>query len=246
MHGAEALSESELLALLLRTGSSGCDAHSQARDMLLARGGLRALCEAPLASLCQLPGLGPAKAGSVLAAMEIGRRIASCRLRRGDPIRGPADVHAHFHQRLRGQRREHFMVLMLDGRHRVMSESQVSQGTLTASLVHPREVFRPAVRAAAAAIVLVHNHPSGDPTPSAEDLAVTQRLVSAGEIVGIRVVDHVVVAEQGFYSLQENGQLVPDRVASDHSGVDGIPGPGGRQIGPFAKSPIPKLNGDGD
>ncbi len=99
------------------------------------------------------------------------------------------------------------MVLLLDGRHRVMSESQISQGTLTASLVHPREVFCEAVRSAAAAIVLIHNHPSGDPTPSAEDLEVTRRLVSAGEVLGIRVVDHVVVAEHGYHSFEENGQL---------------------------------------
>ena len=104
-------------------------------------------------------------------------------------------------------RKEHFVVLMLDGRNRVVGESQISQGTLTASLVHPREVFRPAVSAAAAAIVLVHNHPSGDPSPSAEDQRVTQRLVEAGEIVGIRVVDHVVVAEGGFYSFQENDKI---------------------------------------
>jgi DNA repair protein RadC len=206
-HGPEALSESELLALLLRTGARGCDAQSLAKAMLGAGGGLRTLCELPLSALCDVRGIGPAKAAALIAAVEIGRRIASRRLSRGDPIRSPADVHAHFHQRLRGQRREHFMVLLLDGRQRVMSESQVSQGTLTASLVHPREVFRPAVRAAAAGVVLVHNHPSGDPTPSAEDLAVTKRLVSAGEILGIRVVDHVVVAEQGYHSLQENGQL---------------------------------------
>jgi len=99
------------------------------------------------------------------------------------------------------------MVLLLDGRHRVMSESQVSQGTLTASLVHPREVFRAAVRAAAAAIVLVHNHPSGDPSPSREDRDVTARLVAAGELIGIQVVDHVVVADAGYYSFQEEGEI---------------------------------------
>ena len=99
------------------------------------------------------------------------------------------------------------MVILLDGRNRVMGESQISQGTLTASLVHPREVFRSAIRSAAAALVLVHNHPSGDPEPSAEDLSVTHRLVEAGEIVGIRIVDHVVVADRGFYSFQEHGQL---------------------------------------
>ena len=99
------------------------------------------------------------------------------------------------------------MVLMLDGRHRVMREAQVSQGTLNASLVHPREVFRSAVRESAAALVLVHNHPSGDPTPSGEDFEVTRRLVEAGELLGIRVMDHVVVAERGFYSFREHGEL---------------------------------------
>lgn len=99
------------------------------------------------------------------------------------------------------------MTLLLDGRHRVLRESQISLGTLTASLVHPREVFRPAITAAAAALVLAHNHPSGDPAPSAEDMRVTRRLVEAGEVIGIRVVDHVIVAEEGFYSFQENGKI---------------------------------------
>lgn len=206
-NGAVALSEAELLALLLRTGCRGFDAVALATRLLASRGGLAGLLEHPYDGLCEIPGLGRTKAASLLAAAEIGRRLASRRLVPGDVIRSPGDVHRHFHQRLRDSRREHFMILLLDGRHRVMSESQISQGTLTASLVHPREVFRPAVRAAAAAIVLVHNHPSGDPTPSAEDLEVTHRLVSAGEVVGIRVVDHVVVADAGFHSFQESGQM---------------------------------------
>jgi len=206
-NGAVALSEAELLALLLRTGCRGLDAVALATRLLMRSDGLAGLLEQPYGGLCEVPGLGRTKAASLLAAAEIGRRLATRRLVPGDVIRSPGDVHRHFHQRLRGSRREHFMILLLDGRHRVMSESQISQGTLTASLVHPREVFRPAVRAAAAAIVLVHNHPSGDPTPSTEDFEVTRRLVSAGEVVGIRVVDHVVVADAGFHSFQESGQM---------------------------------------
>ena len=133
--------------------------------------------------------------------------MASRELKKGDLIRNARDVHQHFHQRMRGQRKEQFMVLLLDGRNRVMSESQISKGTLTASLVHPREVFRSAIRAAAAGIVLVHNHPSGDPSPSREDLSVTRRLMDAGKVVGIPIIDHVVVAEHGFHSFQENGDM---------------------------------------
>jgi len=139
-------------------------------------------------------------AGSTGSAL---RRVAGRRLEAGARIQGPADIHGHFFERLRGCRTERFLALLLDGRHRVMREVLVSQGTLTASLVHPREVFREAIREAAAALVLVHNHPSGDPTPSGEDRTVTERLRSAGELLGIRVLDHVVVAEHGYHSFSE-------------------------------------------
>jgi DNA repair protein RadC len=152
-------------------------------------------------------GLGPAKSASLIAACEIGRRMATRRLEVGARIHGPADVHGHFFERLRDCNSERFHALLLDGRHRVMGEVLVSQGTLTASLVHPREVFRAAIRRAAAALVLVHNHPSGDPAPSAEDRQVTDRLVKAGELLGIRILDHVVVAERGYYSFSEQGGL---------------------------------------
>jgi DNA repair protein RadC len=205
--GAPSLRDDELVALLLRTGQASCDANALARLVLEHRGGLVGLMGAEVSELCSVPGLGIAKAASLLAAAELGRRISSTPLIRGDRIRGPHDVHRHFYQRVRSECREHFMVLLLDGRHRLMRESQVSQGTLTASLVHPREVFRPAVRAAAAAVILVHNHPSGDPSPSTEDLEVTERLAQAGKLLGIRVVDHVVVASEGFHSLRDHGQL---------------------------------------
>ena len=154
-----------------------------------------------------LPGFGLAKAATLVAAIELGRRGAARRLARGEVLRSPGDVHRHFASRLRDEACERFLVLLLDGRHRVLGEVTVSQGTLTASLVHPREVFGPAIRRSAAAIVLVHNHPSGDPTPSAEDRSVTLRLRQAGELLGIRVVDHVIIAERGYYSFDEAGDL---------------------------------------
>ncbi len=200
--GPEALSDAELLALLLRTGGPGADAHRVARRLLAAHGGLPGLSRAGAAELAATSGVGPAKSATLRASLELGRRLAARRLEPGRPIRGPEDVFRHFHPRLRHAAREHFFVVLLDGRHRVLGQELVSQGTLTASLVHPREVFRPALRRSAAAVVLVHNHPSGDPTPSREDREITERLTRAGEILGVPVLDHVVVAEHGFRSLR--------------------------------------------
>ncbi len=205
--GPAALSDAELIALLLRTGDRGGDALSVANDLLERQGGLQGLSRAATGELGRSAGIGPAKSASVRAALEIGRRLAGRRLSAGSVIRSPSDVYRHFHPNLRDARQECFVVVLLDARQRVLRSEVISQGTLTASLVHPREVFRPALRDAAAALVLVHNHPSGDPTPSAEDREVTSRLARAGEILGIRVVDHVVVAERGFCSLREEGAL---------------------------------------
>ena len=205
--GPSALSDAELLALVLRTGGGGRDALDSSRLLLARCEGLAGLARAAERDLAEIPGIGPAKIASLRATLEIGRRIARRRVRTGDVIRSPEDVQAHFHAHLRDAKHEFFVVLLLDGRHRVLREVIVSQGTLTASLVHPREVFRVAVREAAAALVLVHNHPSGDPSPSPEDHRVTERLVAAGAIVGIRVLDHVVVAEKGYHSFSEAGDL---------------------------------------
>ena len=201
--GPEVLSDAELLALLLRTGSRGSDALAVASQLLAGHGGLAGLARAGARELAGAPGVGPAKSATLRASLELGRRLAARRLPAGSAIRSPADVFRHFHPRLRDAAHECFLVVLLDGRHRVMRQELISQGTLTASLVHPREVFRPALRAAAAALVLVHNHPSGDPTPSREDHEVTCRLVRAGEILGVPVLDHVVVAERGYRSLRD-------------------------------------------
>ena len=207
--GPEALSDTELVALLLRTGTRGRDATALARALLAGCGGLQGLARTGAPGRSSLPGLGPAKSATLRACFEVGRRLAAGRLAAGEPIRAPTDVYRHLHPRLRHVRQERFLVLLLDGRHRLMRIETVSQGTLTASLVHPREVFRPALQEAAAALILVHDHPSGDPAPSPEDREVTQRLARAGEILGIRVLDHVIVAERGYRSLREDGLLDP-------------------------------------
>ncbi|MDJ0868530.1 MAG: DNA repair protein RadC [Myxococcota bacterium] len=206
--GPEALADAELLALLLRTGGAGRDALGLSLTLLAQHQGLHGLAAASASVLARPPGMGPAKSATLVAALELGRRLAARRLRAGDPVRGPGDVFRHLHPRLRDARHERFLVLLLDGRHRLVREVVISQGTLTASLVHPREVFRPALQEAAAAVVLVHNHPSGDPTPSREDREVTERLVRAGELLGVPVLDHIVVAERGYASLRDQG-VVP-------------------------------------
>jgi DNA repair protein RadC len=203
--GPEALSDAELTALLLRTGGRGADALAVASRLLERHGGILGLARASRRELASAAGVGPAKQATLRAAFELGRRLAAGRLAPGTALRGPADVFRHFHPTLRDATHERFLVVLLDGRHRLLRHELVSQGTLTASLVHPREVFRPALRESAAALVLVHNHPSGDPAPSAEDREVTARLVRAGELLGVPVIDHVVVAERGYTSLRETG-----------------------------------------
>ncbi len=206
-YGAGVLSEAELLALLLGGSGGGRDCLDIAHATLRETSDVGGLARLGPGELGRRLGLGPARAAVVLAALELGQRVNAFRLRPGVEIRGPQDVHQNFHRRLRWAKREHFFVLLLDARHRVQREVRVSVGTLTASLVHPREVFREAVRDAAAALVLVHNHPSGDPAPSREDHGVTRRLVEAGRVLGIPIMDHVVVAEQGYYSFQAAGDL---------------------------------------
>lgn len=204
--GPGVLADAELLALILRTGDRHQDAWTLARATLEHFGGLQGLARSSAASLEAIPGLGPAKSASLGAAIEMARRLGDEPLKRGQPIRRPEDIQRHFRMRLRDLRRESFHVLLLDGRHRLIATDEVSVGTLTASLVHPREVFREAIRCAAAALVLVHNHPSGDPSPSSEDRKVTDRLRKAGTLLGIRVLDHVIVSHSRYYSFSEAGE----------------------------------------
>jgi DNA repair protein RadC len=200
---ATSCSDVELLGTLLDGGRAGHAARAAAEAILGDSGGLARLGRdaAPFAAV-----LGPRwrrRLALVRAALELGRRAAGTPMVLGDPLRDAAAVYAHFQGRLPQCEREQFFVLLLDGRNRLIAELRISEGTLTAALVHPREVFAPAIRLAAAALVLVHNHPSGDPSPSAEDTALTDRLRRAGELLGIRVVDHVVVGQGRFVSLAD-------------------------------------------
>lgn len=204
--GVRALSDAELLALVLRTSTlRGSTALDQARALLADFAGLRGLSHAAPAELVGRRGFGVANAAAVAAALELGRRAACERVDRGGVFQTSADVYRHLRGRLAPMRQEVFCVLLLDAKHRRLRDVQVSEGSLTASIVHPREVFAPAVRDSAAAVILVHNHPSGDPAPSAEDVSLTRRLREAGDIVGIRVLDHVIVGAEAHFSFVDAG-----------------------------------------
>jgi len=197
--GARALSHREILAILIGSGSGRSSALRVADRLLAAAGGrLRALGGMTAADLETVAGVGKATSSRVLAALELGRRAVDERLPERPRIRGPSDVYALMVPRLRDLPHEEFHVLLLNSQHRVLDDLTVTRGILDASLIHPREVFRPAIVGKASAIVLVHNHPSGDPTPSAEDRAVTRQMVEAGRAIGIRVLDHVVVSDGGW------------------------------------------------
>ena len=201
--GARQLSDAELLAILLGTGGGGLSAFSLARKMQVlasARGGFQQLQRADLLTL---KGVGSAKAAVVLAALEWGRRQIP--ERRPAALTGPGAAVAALRPLLQGRREEHVAVLALDARRRVMAEELISQGTLTQSLAHPREIFRTAIKLGAAAIVVGHNHPSGDPQPSADDHGLTRRLREAAEILGIPLVDHIIVVQDACFSYAESG-----------------------------------------
>jgi len=205
--GPEALSALELLTVLLAPGGRARAAESASRRLLVHFETLRGLAAAGSREIAALGRLAPGLALRLEAAFALGRRVHAARLRPGKALDGAADIHAAFEGRLRDLRKERFISVLLDGRRRVIRESVVSEGILTASLVHPREVFAPAIKASAGAVLLVHNHPSGDPEPSPEDVEITRRLCAVGDLVGIRVVDHVVVAEGGYVSFLERGWI---------------------------------------
>ena len=194
--GPRALSLSELVSLVLGSGGPGLPVERLSHDVVRATaGGDRSrLPRLGVEELLAIPGVGPASACRLVAALELGRRMASLQGDAQAPrIRGPEDVHRRMAPQLRDLQHEEFHALLLNAQHSVIQEVLVTRGILDASLIHPREVFRAAVVGGAAAVILVHNHPSGDPTPSAEDRAVTRQLVEAGRVVGIPVLDHVVI-----------------------------------------------------
>ena len=213
--GAMSLRAAELVALLLGGGTASHPVVRLAEEVLSTHGGLRGLARRSPAELMSIHGVGPARSCRLAAAFELARRVFEERRPASQPIRSGRDVAQLLGPRSRDLDKEMFFALLLDGRHRVAQIERVSVGTLTSSMVHPREVFAPAIRASAAAIIVAHNHPSGDPTPSRQDLEVTARLADVGELVGIRLLDHVILGDPDFVSLRELGYLDRRRGASD-------------------------------
>lgn len=203
----ETLADPEALALFLYSGQPGARPLQTAELLLRRFGGLRGLEMATIQELTDVKGIGEGRARQLKAAFELGRRLMSQPLRRGDSFTGSMDVWLAFRNRYRHIPQEHFITLLLDTRNRVIESSLISKGTLNGSHAHPREVFKQAIRHSASAVILMHNHPSGDPAPSPEDVAVTRQLADAGRILGIRVLDHIILGGETYYSFKDEGRM---------------------------------------
>ncbi len=205
--GAAGLGDNELLAIIVGHGSRQISALDVANLVLDAAAGIHGLTRVSRDELGRVKGVGRAKAAQILAAVELGRRTLS--RSPGDRVQfdGPGDVAAYLMPQYGSRSVEHFGIVLLDTKHRVLRTRVLSVGTLDASLVHPREVFREATLGGAAAIVLFHNHPSGDPLPSGDDVALTMRLVRAGDLMGVDVIDHIIVADACYCSFKETKRL---------------------------------------
>ncbi|GMV36561.1 MAG: UPF0758 protein [Fimbriimonadales bacterium] len=204
-HGPGSLAPVELLALLVESGPCGEDPLDTSRELLQNLGGIRRLGNMAPADLQGLP-VTPAASCRVLAAIELGRRVFHAGLGERTVISGPEDVAREF-AHLRDERREHFCAILLDSKGHILKSRTVSIGALDTTVVQPREVFREAVREGAASVIVAHNHPSGDPEPSEEDLAVTRRLAEAARILGVDLLDHVILGENRHVSLHERGVI---------------------------------------
>ena len=203
--GAAALSDAELLAIILGSGRRGSDAVTTARELLHAHGPLRSLLEHSPSALARLPGLGPARASALAAVLELGHRHLAAELQRGVALTDPAAAGRYFVRRLRPHPQEVFAALFLDTRHRALAFEELFRGTVDGAEVHPREVARRALAHNAAAVIVGHNHPSGNPEPSAADRAVTARLKQALALVDVRLLDHFIVADGPPVSLAARG-----------------------------------------
>ncbi len=206
--GPGALTVVELVAIVLGTGAAGADAETVARRLLaLGEGSLRGLAMRPGSEFATVAGVGPAKGARVTAALELGRRLAAEDRPAGRPVGCPADVLRWCGPALRDLPVEEFHLVTLDAQNRITRDLLITRGILNSSLVHPREVFRAAIAEAAASVIVVHNHPSGQPAPSADDRAVTAQLVEAGRVLDVPVYDHVIVGGDNYFSFAEAGLL---------------------------------------
>jgi DNA repair protein RadC len=205
--GAGKMSNAELIAILLRTGYHEETAIRLAERVISQAGGLRYLPDYTLEELQEIKGIGLAKAVQIQAALELGRRMSSTLRPENFLLSSPQEVASFLMEEMRYYRKEYFKIILLNTKNHIISVEDISIGSLNSSIVHPREIFNLPVKKSAASIILVHNHPSGDPTPSREDLEVTKRLVEAGNLLGINVLDHIIVGEGKFLSFKEKGLI---------------------------------------
>ncbi|KMY54903.1 hypothetical protein AC623_13960 [Bacillus sp. FJAT-27231] len=206
-NGAASLSNHELLAIILRTGTKAESVLQIANRLLQTFEGLRLLKEASLEEITSIKGIGEAKAVQIMSALELGRRISQLKFEDRYVIRSPEDGANYVMEEMRFLTQEHFVCLYLNTKNQVLHKQTLFIGSLNASIVHPREVFKEAFRRSAASIICIHNHPSGDPGPSREDIDVTKRLAECGKILGIELLDHLIIGEKKFVSLKEKGYL---------------------------------------
>jgi len=204
--GVEALSAQEILALILGRGIAGESVTVTAQRLLRRFGSLKGIASASIEELSQVRGVGPAKASQIKAAFELANRLEGYpELGKKPIVKTPDEVASLVRGRLRGKKKEHFLALLLDTRNQLIKVSEISVGSLDTSIVHPREVFKEAIAASAASVIFVHNHPSGDPKASEDDIRLTKRLAEAGEIVGIDVLDHIIICDKEHLSLKSKG-----------------------------------------
>lgn len=206
--GPEHLSAAELIGIILRTGAANRSAVDLGKELLAAYKDLRGIAKASLAELANQVGIGQAKAVQLKAAFELGRRVLTTNPFQLPTIRKPEDAYDLVKASFQDLDREHFKVIHLNTKNQVLKVETTAVGILSSSPVHPREVFKEAVKMSSAGLILAHNHPSGDPTPSQDDLLLTKRLYEAGEILGIRIIDHLIIGDNRYLSLKERGQLL--------------------------------------
>jgi len=206
-YGAHNLSDAQLLAIILRTGWGGKSAIDLAVEMLHAFGDLKRIESASPGEFVSFKGMGSAKIAQIKASFELSRRLLEKPNEKGPQCFSGNDVYLYYCQRFRNVNKEVFYCALLNAKNRIFRDNRISEGTLTNALIHPREAFREAIKESAASVIFIHNHPSGDPSPSREDILITERLVEAGDIVGIKVLDHVIIGDGQFASMMEKGYI---------------------------------------